>query len=126
MKRRTMKSIFCFSTEVELCKNLSQLLREKGEISSVINLIDLKKYLIENVFDLLIIDLEDYPEEILEILQNYKSQNKNSFIIIFYSFHFHKPTFENLIYKLGDSVFFKPISIEDVLTVVDKNLKREK
>ncbi len=115
--------IFCHSNDDNLVSSFRELFETKGKITTTNFASDLIKKLKSKIyFDIVIIDLEIKINEILAELLNYRNKNKSSFIIILYSYRFNEPVTEGMIRKSVDTFFYKPVSIEDVVKLVEQKM----
>lgn len=122
MKNESKKNLLFYSEDLLLQKNFGELLNKKCQITFCNTISKLNKELTSKFYNLVIIDLENEIENILDVLQKNKSEMLNSFTIIFYGYRFNKPQFDLSVHSLADSLFYKPLEIENVLFVIEKKL----
>lgn len=125
MKSLSKKNVLCFSSENELLQNFKQILKSNFKIYLANNYKIFLSQILKNQFSLLIIDLEDEIEKVLNQLKSIKEKNRNVCIIVLYGYRFNKPQYETLIHSIADYLFYKPVTIENVLDLIDKKFLKD-
>jgi DNA-binding NtrC family response regulator len=122
---KTLKKekILIFSTDRELCQNLSLFFEDIYKVVSTINKDKIANLVTEISPDVLIVDLPTMDSSMLEILKEAEDRNKKMHIVLMFSYHSKETdVILSTMRTLVDAIFYKPVDVTQLANVVGKIL----
>ncbi len=114
----TRKRILVFSPDVDVASSLTLLLADRFEVACESNLERMKARLADWKPALVLADVHPLPQDIVKLVDILKTKPHGTFVLLLHVFRNWAPTIEAAIRSAADFVFYKPVNVEVIATLI--------
>lgn len=119
------KKILIFSEDIDFCRSLTLLFQSKYDVLSTTVIEETFDLVGKEKVDLILADSAISDERILSAIKKIKNVRTEIIIILLYVYNFSNIELEKNYREFVDGLFYKPVDIYQVMSVI-KDLLKEK